>query len=335
MRMLAFPLLLAQADDAADEDSTADDAMEQALENPPENLSEALSTIQASLWEMWNDFLLRLPLLVAGLALLVLTWIVASVVNAVAYKSLKRTRLRASLQDLFRQIIYLMVWIVGLLAAAVVVFPGMTPAKVLTVLGLGSIAIGFAFKDIVENFFAGVLILWRFPFEPGDFIECGEIRGKVESTTIRMTTVRQVDGQLVALPNAKLFKEPVNVVTSMPKRRITVICGVDYDTDLDLAKQTFTKTLEECDSVDQSRRREVFAQEFGGSSINFEVTWWTGSTPFEVRQSRDEVVRAIKRDLDAAGISIPFPHRTLTFKEPLEHAQAAGRGGQADESAEA
>jgi small conductance mechanosensitive channel len=121
---------------------------------------------------------------------------------------------------LLGQIGYLTVWIVGLLIAAVIVSPGMTPAKVLTVLGLSSIAIGFAFKDIVENFFASVLILWRFPFEPGDFIECDGILGKVEDTTIRMTAIRQVDGQLVVLPNAQLFKSPVLVITSQPQRRI-------------------------------------------------------------------------------------------------------------------
>jgi small conductance mechanosensitive channel len=60
---------------------------------------------------------------------------------------------------------------------------------------------------------------------------------------------------------------------------------------------------------------EIFGQEFGNSSINFEVTWWTRSTPLEVRRSRDEVVRAVKKALDTQGISIPFPHRTLTFKD--------------------
>ena len=62
----------------------------------------------------------------------------------------------------------------------------------------------------------------------------------------------------------------------------------------------------------------IFAQEFADSSINFEVTWWTKSKPVDIRTSRDEVIAAIKRALDDAGIEIPFPYRTLTFPEPLE-----------------
>ena len=62
---------------------------------------------------------------------------------------------------------------------------------------------------------------------------------------------------------------------------------------------------------------EIFAQEFADSAINFEVTWWTGSRPIDIRSSRDKVVAAVKRALDDAGIEIPFPYRTLTFNEPL------------------
>ena len=68
---------------------------------------------------------------------------------------------------------------------------------------------------------------------------------------------------------------------------------------------------------DDVRDVEIFAQEFADSAINFEVTWWTGSRPIDIRSSRDKVVAAVKRALDDAGIEIPFPYRTLTFNEPL------------------
>lgn len=316
-------LLLAQA---------ADDAADAPEIQTPEirSIDDAVSTVVGSLSGMLEDFLARLPLIVAALLILLVTWGVAALADRVTRKALTRVRLRRSLKDLLRQVAHAAVWAVGLLVAAVIIFPGMTIAKVLTVFGLGSIAIGFAFKDIVENFFAGVLILWRFPFENGDFIECGDIEGAVEETTIRMTTIRQVDGQLVVLPNAQLFKSPVRVMTSRPTRRARLICGVDYTTDLSSAQQTIHDALAACDSVKADPQPEVFAREFGDSSINFEVCWWAGSTPKEQRASRDEVVQEIKRRLDGAEIEIPFPHRTMTFKEPItvrgdatpaEHAQ--------------
>lgn len=284
----------------------------------PINLSRSTTVIFASLKEMWQEFLNRLPLIAAGLAVMLLTWLVSRVAGLVVGNATKRSRIRGSLRDLFLQLTTIIVWLVGILVAAVIVFPGMTPAKVLTVLGLSSVALGFAFKDIFENFFAGVLILWRFPFDKGDYIICGDVEGKVEDITIRMTMIRQVDGQLVVVPNAMLFKNPVDVLTNYKTRRVTVIAGVGYGEDVDESREVIRKAVEGCTTVERNKPVEIFAQEFASSSINFEVTWWTGSKPVDVRRSRDEVVAAVKRALDDAGIEIPFPYRTLTFSEPLK-----------------
>ncbi|REK18234.1 MAG: mechanosensitive ion channel family protein [Planctomycetota bacterium] len=280
-------------------------------------MNESLSVIADSIRRLWEDFLAHLPHIVTGLVILLLTWILARIANRIAGSLLRRTRLRTSLKDLFRQLAHLGVWILGLTVAAVVVFPNMTPARAVAALGLGSIAIGFAFKDIFENFFAGVLILWRFPFDPGDYIECEGICGRVEDITIRMTRIRQVDGVLVVVPNAMLFKQPVEVLTSWQHRRVTVACGVAYGEDVDAARDVIKGAVESCRTVHGDRDVEIFAREFASSSIEYEVTWWTGSTPLDVRRSRDEVVAAVKRALDEAGIEIPFPYRTLTFKQPL------------------
>lgn len=284
----------------------------------PINFSRSTTVIFASLKGMWQDFLNRLPLIAAGLAVLLFTWLVSRIAGMIVGNATQRSRIRGSLRDLFLQLTTIVVWLVGILITAVIVFPGMTPAKVLTVLGLSSVALGFAFKDIFENFFAGVLILWRFPFDKGDFIICGDVEGKVEDITIRMTMIRQVDGQLVVVPNAMLFKNPVDVLTNYKTRRVTVIAGVGYGEDVDESREVIRKAVEGCSSIEKNRPVEIFAQEFASSSINFEVTWWTGSKPVEVRKSRDEVVAAVKRALDDAEIEIPFPYRTLTFSEPLK-----------------
>ncbi len=315
--MYATTYILAQASKQGVNGSASIDTTNTSEDLSPRQLSGAWEIVIDSLDSMWTDFLEHLPLLIAALVVLVITWLVAKLTLSVVRKTLTRTNLRSSLRALLQQIAYILIWLTGLTIAATVVFPGMTPAKILTVLGLSSIAIGFAFKDIVENFFAGILILWRFPFDPGDFIECEGLTGKVEETTIRMTTIRQVDGQLVVIPNAKLFKSPVRVITSLDTRRTTIICGIAYDEDVAEAREIIEDAVGQCPSVNKDRNIEIFAQEFANSSINFEVTWWTGSTPLEVRQSRNEVVERVKQALDQANIEIPFPYRTLTFKQPV------------------
>ena len=97
-----------------------------------------------------------------------------------------------------------------------------------------------------------------------------------------------------------------------------MICGVAYGEDVDAAREVIANAVRGVDAVrDDVRDVEIFAQEFADSAINFEVTWWTGSRPIDIRSSRDKVVAAVKRALDDAGIEIPFPYRTLTFNEPL------------------
>ena len=114
------------------------------------------------------------------------------------------------------------------------------------------------------------------------------------------------------------FKNPVTIRTARDVRRTTVICGVAYGEDVDRAREVIAEAVRGVDAVrDDVRDVEIFAQEFADSSINFEVTWWTGSRPIDIRSSRDKVVAAVKRALDDAEIEIPFPYRTMTFKEPL------------------
>ncbi len=279
------------------------------------DLASSKDLVQESLDGLWRDFLVRSPLLFAALVVVTITALVSKLLGWCLVKLLGNRGLRSSLKDLIYHLTSIAVWIIGLLTAAVVAFPGMTPSKALTVLGLGSVAIGFAFKDIFENFFAGILILWRYPFDRGDFISCDGVTGKVERITIRNTLIRRLDGELTVIPNATLFKNNVDVLTSQPQRRVRIACGVAYEVDVDEAREVIREAVQGCDSVQGVRTVEVFAEEFGSSSINFEVAWWTGSKPGDVRRSRDQVIAAIKRALDAANIEIPFPQRTLSFKD--------------------
>ncbi|GAB4515121.1 MAG: hypothetical protein Tsb0013_19590 [Phycisphaerales bacterium] len=214
-----------------------------------------------------------------------------------------------------------------LLLAAMVMFPGLTPSKALAGLGIGSIAVGLAFKDIFENFFAGVLILWRFPFEPGDWIEVKGIEGRVIDVTVRNTVLRTVRGELVVIPNADLYKNPVDVLTNRDLRRIEEVCGVAYGEDVDAARDVIEEAVSSCESVSGAHEVQVFVRGFNTSSIDFEVAWWTGSTPLDRRRSRDEVLSSVKRALDDAGIEIPFPQRSVWFRSGLDVSKVDGDGG--------
>ncbi len=286
---------------------------------------EPVTVLIAQLRDIARSTIALLPHLAVAIIVIFLTWIVSKVATSALKRMLKRTRLRQSLQELFTLLTSIAVWVLGIMIAAVILFPGLTPASILAGLGIGSVAIGFAFKDVFENFLAGIIILFRREMRIGDHVECEGIEGQVSHIAIRESHIRQTDGQLVIVPNSILFKNPVTVRTDKDHRRVTVICGIAYDVDVDEARSVITDAVRGCDTViSDGKPIQIFAQEFASSSINFEVTWWTGSKPVEVRASRDQVVSAVKRALDDAGIEIPFPYRTLTFKEPLPLQRASG-----------
>lgn len=274
-----------------------------------------IATLQDQLAGMGEDFIRALPNLAIALVILTITWILAKFAVKFAERLAGKTEMRPSLRNLIDTLVKLGIWLVGLMVALTVIMPGLTPASMIAGLGIGAVAIGFAFQDIFENFLAGVLIMLREKMRIGDVIECDGITGKVEHITLRETYVRKLSGEVTLVPNSMLFKNPVEILTDNEKRRHEIVAGVSYDTDLDEAATVIRKAVESVDAIIQDKGIDVFACEFNSSSVDFKVRWWAGSKPRDGHESRDAVIRAIKRALDDAGIEIPFPYVTHTFKE--------------------
>ena len=287
---------------------------------------EPLSIIRDQLAGLYVAAVALIPNLIAGILILLATWLAARVFGRLFANMLRRSHMRPSLVAAAATLSRTVIWLLGVLITATIVFPNLTPASLLTGLGIGSLAIGLAFRDIFENFLAGILILVREPMKIGDDIQCEGISGRVEQITIRDTYIRKRSAELVLVPNSYLFKNPIEVLTDRPKRRIELIVGVAYGEDIDGARQVIREAFADLKTVDTAQPIEVFAREFNSSSMDFLVRWWTGSTPIDEHRSRDEVATAIKAALDRAGVEIPFPYRTLTFKEPLRINRDGGDG---------
>ena len=274
-----------------------------------------VGTLTDQVQGMLRGLVASLPSFAIALVILLITWIVAKFAVRIVDALTGKTTLRPSLKNLVDTLAKLVIWIVGLMIALMVVLPGMTPASLIAGLGIGAVAIGFAFQDIFENFLAGVLIMLREKMRIGDIIECEGITGKVEHITLRETHVRKLSGELTIVPNSILFKNPVEILTDHDIRRHELVCGVSYDTDLDRAAQVIEKSVRAVDGIQLDKGLDIFAVEFNSSSVDFKVRWFAKSTPRGMWKSQDKVIRAIKRGLDDAGIEIPFPYITHTFKE--------------------
>ncbi len=285
-----------------------------------EKVDESLNTLEiliAQLQSMWEGVISLLPSLVIALLFLIVTWIIARFATNIADRLTSRMAMRPSLRELVETLVRIAIWTIGLLIALTILLPDLTPGSLIAGLGVGTVAIGFAFQDIFENFLAGILIMVREKMRIGDYISCEGIEGRVEQIMLRETHVRKLSNELTIVPNSVLFKNPVEILTDMEQRRHEVVVGVSYDTDLEEARSVIRAALESSDISDDRKPVDVFACEFNSSSIDFKLRWWSGSAQRDMHESRDLVIRAVNRTLDDAGIEIPFPYITHTFKEAI------------------
>ncbi|MBD1875297.1 mechanosensitive ion channel family protein [Nodosilinea sp. FACHB-131] len=281
-----------------------------------------LERIQTSLLDLVGQFIQLLPGIAIALVLVLLTGYAAKVTQKMVGKITKRLVPNRSLQLLAVQVTRIGTWAVGIIIAAVIAFPDLRLGDVIGLLGLGSVAIGFAFQDIFKNFLAGVLLLVEEPFRLGDQVVMGDYEGTVESIKIRSTQLRTYNGELVEIPNAMVFTNPVRVLTAFRSRRTDLDIGVDYTTPLPLAKQTFLETLSRTDGVLSAPEPEVDVVGFGESSIDFKLRYWTTPQIGEVRRVKSRVAIALKAACDEAGIAIPYPIRTVHLFDQTQFSES-------------
>lgn len=276
-------------------------------------MSALVQEVRSSLLNLIGQTVEALPGLVLALMVLLFTRYAANVVQNLTSVTAGRMVRSPSLRSLLIQMSYVATWVVGVVIASVMAFPDLGVGDIIGLLGLGSVAIGFAFQDIFKNFLAGVLLLLNEPFRLHDQIIVNDFEGTVEEITIRSTQIRTYQGERVVIPNSIVFTSPIQVLTAMPHRRTDLAIGVDYNTPLPQAIQTLLQAVNQVEGVLPKPAAEVDIVGFGESSIDLVVRYWTAPTKAVVRRTRTSVMIALKEACDREGISIPYPIRTVYF----------------------
>jgi small-conductance mechanosensitive channel len=257
----------------------------------------------------------HLPYLILGALVFIFFLIGARLIKRILLAAGRRTRLDLTLADLLGRLASAFTIILGLFVAAVVIFPTFNPGDLIAGLGITSVAIGFAFKDVLQNFFAGILILWRRPFIVGDEIKVGSYEGTVEEITTRSTRVKTYDGERAVLPNGDVYTNAVLVRTAYNNRRVRLSVGIGYQDSIERARSIIRDVLQKTEGVLREPAPSVFVAELAPSSVNFNVFFWTNSRQVNVLGVIDSATTAIKLALDEAGIDIPYPH-TVVLNQP-------------------
>lgn len=258
-----------------------------------------------------------LPWLVSAAIVLILAWGVAAILRKAIHTAASRGHLHRNLALVLSRLSTAATMIIGILIAAVIVFPTFRPGDLIAGLGITSVAVGFAFKDVLQNFFAGILILWREPFRIGDQIRAGEFEGTVEDINVRSTRLKTYDGERAVLPNATVYTNAILVRTAYDVRRARFTVGVGYQDSIDEAREAIHRVLRETEGVRADPPPWVYVAELAPSSVNFNVYFWTGSCQKELLATADRVATGVKKALDAAHIDMPYPHTVVVFKKDL------------------
>src|SRR5687767_10117190 len=227
------------------------------------------------IWQVFSQLFARLmahlPYLVLGSLVFVFFLVGARLIKAILNTAGRRTRLDRTLADLLGRLASAFTIILGLFVAAVVIFPSFNPGDLIAGLGITSVAIGFAFKDVLQNFFAGILILWRRPFVVGDEIKVGGYEGTVEEITTRSTRVHTYDGERAVLPNGDVYTSAVLVRTAYNNRRVRLSVGIGYQDSIERARSIIQQVLDKTEGVLKQPGPSILVAELAPSSVNFNI----------------------------------------------------------------
>lgn len=223
-----------------------------------------------------------------------------------------RLGIKPLVRELIQRLLGAVVLLLGIVIALDILDATAMASALLGMAGLAGLAIGFAFRDIVENYLAGVILSFRHPFSIGDHLLIESHEGRVLRLTAREMVLMTLDGNHLSIPNATVFKSIVCNYTRNPRRRFDFAVGVSTEEDLAEVQALGKRTLLAMKGVMEDPAPFVRVEELGESSVTVKFYGWVDQREADFLKVRSEAVRIVKAALDEADIEMPEPiHRVL------------------------
>lgn len=264
------------------------------------------------------------PLIVLSLVILAVAWFLSVLVAKLARRFLAPRIQTPLLLDVIARAVAIPIFLLGLyfvLQAA-----GLTRLA-LTVLGgtgLAGIIVGFAFRDIAENFLASILLSVRNPFRSGDLIEVAGHTGIVQNLNTRSSVLLTLDGNHVQIPNATVYKSTIKNFSSIPSRRAGFTVGIGYDSSTAKAQRLISQILEDHPAVLDKPEPLVLVDELGDATVNLRIYYWYDSATYSPIKINSALLRLSKNALLKGGIELPDPAREVVFPKGVPVVQMDG-----------
>jgi small conductance mechanosensitive channel len=253
-------------------------------------------------------FLATYGLSVLGaIVILILGWIAARIGRRITGNLLERSKVDAAVISFVSSLVYFLILTFTVLAALAKF--GIQTASFVAILGAAGFAVGFALQGSLANFAAGVLILLLHPFRVGDYIMGAGEAGTVKEITLFTTVLAAPDNIKVMVPNGKLFGDVIRNVTAYDTRRVDLLVGISYTSDIQKAYDVITDLMKQDTRILPDPAPQVAVSELGDSSVNFIIRPWVKKEDYW--SVKFDLTREIKEAFDKNSIEIPFPQRTI------------------------
>jgi len=290
---------------------------------------ERLEQVGGRLQEQIDGFVELLPMLGIALLVVVVFAVLAWVVGR-ARTSRLFPRLNPFLGAMVLRLVQFGLVVVGLVLALDLLEATALVGAVVGTAGLVGLAIGFAFKDIAENYLAGVILSLRQPFAKNDLIMVGGHEGKVVRLTGRETMLMSPNGNHVQIPNAIVVREPMVNFTRNPRRRFAVDVDVASETDLSAALDAGLAVLRAMNGVLEDPAPAGLIAGFGNGTTALEFFGWVNQREADFGRVRSEALRLLKEGLEAAGVELPSPEYRVALDRPARDADRPVRPAPAE-----
>ena len=281
----------------------------QVLERSPWDFTPALDEVRS----LVRSAVLTLPLLLFGVLILTIAWFATRYAARLARRLLRGRLPNPFLRDLIASLLATPVFLLGLYL--ILQLAGLTRLA-LTVLGgtgLAGLIVGIAFRDIVENFLASILISTRSPFALGDWIEIAGYNGLVQRVTTRGTMLMTFDGNYVRIPNAIVYKSNIVNYTANPHRRLDFTFGISYEDSITAVQEAVLRVLKAHPAVLAEPEPLVLVEKLGASSVDLHVYFWYDTRTHNWLKLKSSLIRLVKRALDEGGFTLPDAARAVIF----------------------
>jgi small-conductance mechanosensitive channel len=280
--------------------------------------TDVQTTVLESIRGLFTGVFGRLPFLLAAFIVLVLFWLLSKFFRYLFMAATRRTGVDMRLRLLVARLIVGLVYVIGIFTALTVVIPSFDLGSLIAGLGFTSFVIGFATKDILNNFLSGILILWQRPFEIGDYLFVGKDQGKVEYIGVRATSLRKDDGELVLIPNGDMYSSALTIRGAGTKRRMTLKFNLGYDIDVDGAKELTFKATSSAGGVVAEPKPNVYVADLAPEGVLVTVNFWLDTNESKPLAVYDHVAVSIMMCLRKAGIEL-FPPGSMIVQRPKEN----------------